>query len=202
MQPENATPKTLAQENAEKYATEKCNKILNSSISHFVAFFLHFFRFFFPCFLHFPVSSSFCSFIWRPKALPKIKKHNSSIFAFVCTFFAFVCLHVVCMFLEFLQLSKKAKNAQFQNLHVFCILVCIFFALVFCGWFFFAFSDCISLHFCLCIFSSSWFPRISCSAYHITLFVWLVNTTRDLRSIYICFKRYVIFQFTPRLLYI
>ena len=68
--------------------------------------------------------------------------------------------------------------------------------------FFFAFSDCISLHFCLCIFSSSWFPRISCSAYHITLFVWLVNTTRDLRSIYICFKRYVIFQFTPRLLYI
>ena len=132
MQPENATPKNLAQENAEKYATEKCNKILNSSISHFCCIFFALFCccFHFFCIFLFPRVLVVLFELLKTEGHRKKLKNTIPVFAFVCTFFAFVCLHVFCMFLEFLQffdyfktggLSKKAKNARFQNLHAFCI---------------------------------------------------------------------------------
>lgn len=84
--------------------------------------------------------------------------------------------------------SKNAKNAQFENLHFFLHFFSHFFSHLFCFFFlalfshvfafsssfcnfwifvlhFFAFSDCIFLN----LFSSSWFARISSSAYQIDL---------------------------------
>ena len=85
---------------------------------------------FFFCIFLFPRVLVVLFELLKTEGPPKKLKNTIRVFAFVCTFFAFVCLHVFCIFLEFLQffdyfktggLSKKAKNARFQNLHAFCI---------------------------------------------------------------------------------
>ena len=121
----------------------------------FLFFLAYFFRifvaFFFAMFSHFFFAfyQVFCIFfwtIWSPDKTPfkKCKKNAKNMFffsiAFLLAFFLHVCLHFFPIFL---------------HLHLVVAFFCIF-------W----------LHFFLlvfCIFSSSWFPRISSSAYHTTL---------------------------------
>ena len=116
-------------------------------LAYFFAFLLHFFFNVFAFFFAF--YQVFCNFfwtIWSPDKTPfkKCKKNAKNMFFFFNCIFA--CIFFACLF------------AFFSN----------FFALVFSG--------CIFLHFLVaffllvfCIFSSSWFPRISSSAYHTTL---------------------------------
>ena len=151
-------PKTVAQENAKKHAIKNAKKICNFWKSVFLQN-MHSSRscIYFDVFLHF--------------------LHFPRVFAFFRTFEALTGGP-----------PKNAKNAQFHNLHVFrifCIFVCFFFNCMFACFFFaclfacflhfyflvafvFAFSDCF-FFFLFCIFSSSGFPRISSSAYYISV---------------------------------
>lgn len=127
MQPQKTWPRKMQKNMQPKNAT----KYSIPAFPIFVAFFLHFFVvFIFFCIFLFPRVLVVLFELLKTEGHRKKLKNTIPVFAFVCTFFAFVSLHVFCMFLEFLQLfdyfktgglSKKAKNARFQNLHAFCI---------------------------------------------------------------------------------